>query len=525
MFEMPAMTAWTETNPDFDWLVEKLTKERLSVEESEILAVMNTGADEVSLRDDRRFRRTPYGRWILSDMYLANEALFDYLNNSPVPIANLAYWLEGFDCQIGLRSGFCSADPRFVLTGSGLRLAKKELSDAPLIEALVADDARFVTHLPLWRLADVINGSAVTTPVDDPPVLDDALTSQPLGWIRVDLPTPLNPRMFIVRIEDDSMLGESDGVGRCDYAVLSWQARESAEDQCVLVRGVNGLTGEGFYYLRMVRRGGARITLEPLNQDRECYPLVVLNEADGDHLEVVAGLNYRLKPSMYARAPWGLLSKDDCRTKLLQVRQLVDKVEKFFGPSNVADGAKATEMQSRVICREPGPGCLQIELGPYPSFPSFIKQLWLQGDGWEREVGLKGIRKRRVRVTAPPWSSRLTWHVADSSHEGHIDLASLDLEGLPTDRVTIFKLDQDEVGRLVEEKRLVLTESYRILIPPGRLATLAVPPPVVPIDGGWSVWELNDLATANPMVLGEQLSELDLELRQEAIDLDFVVVP
>lgn len=525
MFEMPVMAAWTVTNPVFDWLVERLARERLSVEERVILAAMKTGADEISLRDDCRFRRTPYGRWILADRYLANEPLFDYLNNSPVPIASLEHWLDRFDHQAGVHSAFCSADPRFVLTGSGVRLAMKELSDAPLIEGVVEEVAQFVTHLPLLSMSDALCGYAEPSPGDDILALDDSSTRQPIGWIRVDLPTPLNPRMFIVRIEDDSMLGESDGVGKCDYAVFSWQTRETAEDQMVLVRGVNGLNGEGFYYLRMVRRVGARITLEPLNQDRACYPLVVLNEDDGDHLEVVAGLNYRLKPSMYARAPRGLLSKDDCRTQLRQVRQLVDLVEKFFRPSNDDDGAGAAEMRARVICREPGPGCLQIELGPYPSFPSFIKQLRLQGDGWVKEVGLEGIRKKRVNVTVPPWSTHLTWQMVDAVLDGLIDLASLAVEGLPTDRVTVFKLDQDEVGRLVKGKRLVLTESYRILIPPGRLATLAVPPPVVPIDGGWSVWSLEEMATANRMLLVEQLTELDLELREEAIDLDFVIVP
>lgn len=525
MFEMPAMTAWTVTNPDFDWLVGRLTKERLSVEESEILAAMKTGADEISLRDDARFRPTPYGRWILTDMYLANEPLFDYLNNSPVPIANLEHWLNQFDLRAGVRSAFCSSDPRFVLTGSGLRLAKKELSDEPLIEDAVGEEARFVTHLPLRRMRDAIYGYAETMPEDDILVLEDSPTSQPIGWIRVYLPTPLNHRMFIVRIEDDSMLGESGGVGRCDYAVLSWQSRESAEERMVLVRGVNGLTDEAFYALRRVRRDGAQIFLEPINQDRTRYPLMVLNEADGDLLEVVAELQAALKPSMYDCAPRGLLAKDDCRAPHRQIHKLNDKVTNFFSKSKLAGGAKPTEMRARVICREPGPGCLQIELGPYPFFPSFIKQIRLQGDGWEKEVGLEGIRKKRVNVTVPPWSSRLTWQVADSTLDGLIDLASLDIEGLPTDRVTVFKLDQDEVGRLVKDTRLALTERYRILIPPGRLAALAVPPPVVPIESGWSVWLLEGMATANRMVLVEQLSELDLELRPEAIDLGFVVVP
>lgn len=525
IFEMPEMTAWTVTNPVFDWLVERLTNERLSVEESVILAEMKVDADEISLRDDARFRPTPFGRWILTDMYLANEPIFDFLNNSPVPIANLEHWLEQFDDRAGVRSVICAGDPRFVLTGSGLRLAKRELSDLPLIEAGVSRELEFVTHLPLRRMVDAICGFAEAAPEDDLLDLDDAASSRPLGWIRVKLPTPLNSRMFIVRIEDDSMVDNSGGVGRCDYVLFSRQSAPSREDEVVLVRGVNGLTGESFYRLRRVRREGAQIILVPSNQDRTTYPLMVLNEADGDLLEVVAKLEYALKPSMYDCAPLGLQPKDDCRARHRQIHKLNDKVTNFFRKSKLAGEASPAEMGARVICREPGPGCLQIELGPYPSFPSFIKQLRLQGDGWKKEVGLEGIRKKRVNVTVAPWSSRLTWQVVDSALTGLIDLESLDLEGLPTDRVTVFKLDQDEVGRLVKDNRLVLTESYRILIPPGRLATLAVPPPVVPIDGGWSVWSLEEMAIADRMLLVEQLTELDLELREEANDLQFVIVP
>ncbi|NDD62634.1 MAG: hypothetical protein EBZ36_01430, partial [Acidobacteria bacterium] len=525
LFDAPELSAWTMTNPAFDWLVERLSRERLSVEESEILAEMGTGADEISLRDDSRFRRTPYARWILTDLYLANETLFDYLNNSPVPIANLAHWLAGFERQFGLRSVFCQGDPRFVLTGSVLRLAKGELSDEPLIETLVGEGSQYVTHLPLLRLWDAVYGYDQTNPGNDILILDDSSAAQTLGWIRVYLPTPLDRRMFIARIEDDSTLSKSGGVGRCDYAVFSWQWRESDDEGVVLVRGLNGLTGRGFYCLRRVRRDGAQIILEPLNQDQARYPLMVLREADDHLLEVVAELRYALKPSMYNCAPVGVKEKDDCRAEHRQVRRLATGVDKFFGRSGVAQNAKPAEMRAKVICGEPGPGCLQIEIGPFPSFPSFIHHLLLSGDGWEKEVELERIRKRPVRVTVPPWVSRLSWRVARSADEVPIDLDSLGLDGLPTDQVTIFRLDNDEVGRLVKESRLALTESYRILIPPGRLAMLDVPPPVVPIGSGWSVWSLDGMATANRPLLVEQLSELDLELHQEALPLDFVIVP
>ena len=510
----------------FDSLVDSLKITRLSIDEDEHLEPLRRQGEEISLRDDPSFRATPYGRWILAESYLANDDLYDHLNTSLDPITDLFSWLKEFDERIGRHTVFCPRDQRFVLTRDTLRLAEQELSDEPLVEPEVAEAQQYVTHLPLLKMYQAAYRDYWLQSGDDILDLEDASAVKPLGWIRVTLPAPLDRRMFIVRIEDDSMRGESDGVGRCEYAVFYCQSRESGEDRPVLVRGVDGQTGEGIHCLRQIRRDGDRVVLVPLSRQ---YPLFVFNEPDGDLLEVVAELTQVLTPGMYSRAPKGIEGIADCRTQHRQVLEMEAKVREFFEPGKVVPGKRWMDMSVRPICVKPGNGCLQVELGPFRSSPSSIRQLRLFGDGWWRDFDIERLRHERVRVMVPPWTTRLTWQAvgfeAEDGAQEVVDLTLPGLEGLSVDRATIFKLDREEVGRLVKDQRLALTESYRLLISPALLRELPVRPPVVPIESGWSIWELSDIATSDRMELVEQLGELGVELRQEDLQLEFVVVP
>ena len=516
-----------------DSLIDGMKLHRLSIDENESLAGLGAQSEEVSLRDDPRFRRTPDGRWIPATSSLANDLLYDQLSTSPLSVPDIIERLEEIEERIGVHTVFCPADPRFVLTGRYLRLAAHELSDEPHIEPTLEVDWQYVTHLPLLRLEDVAGWKTPVDEGDDVLEIEDVLAGystehlneQVSGWIRVHLNRPLNERMFIARIEDDSMLGESDGVGSCDYALFTYQTRESETGEPVLVRGINGQTGEGFHCLRQIRRDGGLIHLEPRNPDRRLYPLLVLNEMDGDYLEIVAELTEVLNRSSYVRAPKGSALIDDCRAKRQRVSQMAVKVAHFFDGGGVPTVESGEEMRARAVCLKPAVGCLQIEIGPLPKFPKFIRQLRITGDGWVRDCDVEAIRHRTVRVVVPPWTRRLSWQAVGFEDDELIDLSKLEVEALVKDRATVFKLDLEEKGLLVRDPRLRQSESYRLLISSELLSDLSGPLPVTKIEAGWSIWELGEIAAYDRKELVERLIELGVELREEEMQLGFVLIP
>ena len=76
------VASWASTRRSFDALVERAKTSRVSLDEAELLreSHWNLGQD-ARLREDVRFRTTPWGRWIDAQAFLANESVFLALHN------------------------------------------------------------------------------------------------------------------------------------------------------------------------------------------------------------------------------------------------------------------------------------------------------------------------------------------------------------------------------------------------------------------------------------------------------------
>jgi hypothetical protein len=526
-FTFSIVTAgWDTISRIFDPLVERLAVERSSISEAEWLAEYRELGEEISLRDDARFRPTPYGRWMLADWFLANDWLAGHLRRLPNGVTDLPTFLTVLDEQVGRRTVFCPGDPRFRLTGTVLRLAESELSEEPLIEEMVREDEQYRTHLPLWRLRQAAYLDYLAGPGDD--IL--ALAETPRGWIRVELGRPLDRSMFIVRIEDESMNGGGQGLRQCDYAVFNARAAGSSPSTIRLVRGVLGATGAGFHYLRRVEwEETGRIRLRPDNPDRVRFPELGLNPAEGDELVLVAELLEVLRPEQYERAPRQdgdprTRSLEECRVIGRRVERLVGRCKHFFSaPDDDVETPGVKAWAVAAICDALERGGLQLEIGPIKRFWSFVNELRLVGEGWEKTVSTVGLRERPVRIEMAPWTERLRWEAVGFERDAMIDLALLELEGLAVDRVTVFRIGEDGVGRRAGE-RIEAGRAYRLLIPPALGQALLDPPALVELGGGWRLWELEVPAMVPPALI-EWLSGLGLQLREETVNLDWVIVP
>lgn len=116
------------TLPELDQAVAALANRRLALLEEEVLQPIWSTGEEIRLHEDGRFRRTPWGRWVLSEWHLANNAL---------ETAILRGWdgsdSEGRLRQLDLKNGghhvFDPDDTRFHTVDISRRLV---LSDLPL---------------------------------------------------------------------------------------------------------------------------------------------------------------------------------------------------------------------------------------------------------------------------------------------------------------------------------------------------------------------------------------------------------
>ena len=76
--------AWPTTRNSFDVLLTRAEASRLSFDEEELLRDTHWDlGQDARLREDVRFRPTPWGRWIPARIYLANDALFAQLRREP----------------------------------------------------------------------------------------------------------------------------------------------------------------------------------------------------------------------------------------------------------------------------------------------------------------------------------------------------------------------------------------------------------------------------------------------------------
>ena len=527
---------WLGTRHSFDPLVERALSTRLSLAEAELLRDSHWHlGEDARLREDSRFRPTPWGRWLASAAYLANEALFRQLHREPFARPGLEGALADLEGVVKRHCVFCPADPRFVLEGGALRLAARELTHQPLIEDQVGDLEKYVTHLPLHTL----KAAAAALPAGEWGKAAQEEVIEPLGWVRIDAGRKLNPRMFVAQIEGHSMDDGHSGLVDGGYAIFELWPAGTRQHLIVLVRGAFTDRETGRYAVkryvadeRDAEGRHERIALVSLNPDKARYPDIALDVADEAEVTVVAKVVQALKSDDFARRPRPVrrpgrrdLSSPEALAEISQ--DLADHVARCFAalPSGEAAAAAArAEWQAELVCLTAEAGGLQIEAGPLLGLWSFVKQLRVKGTDLEQGVLVANLRLRPVRVPVLPSSGPWTWEAVGFEDDPDLDFSALATPALTRAQVTVFRVDAEGIGRRLASRTLSPGQEYRLVMAEDLLATLSFRPPIEPLEPGWGLWEL----ALTPLLSVKMLSalrDLDLEMGETQARLEWVLVP
>lgn len=528
---------WAATRSSFDVLLTRLSTSRLSVEEEALLRDSHWRlGEDARLREDIRFRPTPWGRWIAAATYLANEALFAQLHGAPHTNPAIEDALVALDGLVKRRCVFCTGDPRFVLEGGTLRLSARELTNQPLIEDEVGDLEKYVTHLPLHSL----KAAAASLPAGEWGRAAQEEVIEPIGWVCVSTGHRLNPRMFVARIEGHSMDDGRSGLVDGGYAIFEFWPAGTKQHLNVLVRGAFSDPETGRYAVKKYQadaRDAAgrhhRIRLVSLNPDKDRYPDIVLDPEDDDEVTVVAKVVQGLSPDQYARRPRPLKrpGRRDLHSPeaIAEIGQdLASHLERFFAElpadQDMAPEEARADWRAQLVCLDAESGGLHIEAGPLLGLWSFVKRLRVQGGGLDVGVLAANLRRRPVRVAVPPASGPWKWEAAGFEDDPDCDFSALAVPALSAESVTVFRVDANGIGHQRQGRAVSLGQCYRLLLPAAILASLDPKPPVTPAGSGWGLWEV-ELTAPVPAEVLAILRALDLELGETEARLDWVLVP
>lgn len=494
------------TLPAFTPVFERLCESPLSTTEPEALAALWAHGEDGWLREDPRFRPTPWGRWIPSERYLANDLLVEALREGASELS-LAEQLAALALVVGRPAAVCPADPRLRVEGDRARLAPSELTADPLLED-VGPLLQFVTHLPVLTL----QAAAASEPAGEWGARAEPQRVDPLGWLRVErLGKPLNRRMFVARVKGHSMDGgarpiEDGAWGLFEFCFHEGLAYDAGRDQpIVLVRGEFRDPETGSYAIKRWDRHAPEIRLVSLNPDKTRFPDIVVPFEAADPLRVVASYTRVLGPADYARRP---------KPQRLPGRRVVDgrggldeqsarlerRIDAFFeglpDPDDEDEAPSADGWRSRLVCLGAEAGGLHVELGPLLGLPPFVKKLRVVG-AEDRDAVLLAANARLRAARAPMFPASGPWRVEAIGFEDEADLGldRLAAEALPVDAVSVFRLDAVGDGQRQAGRTLALGQVYRLLLPPG----LGEEGLGQPLTSGWRLWTVNLTAPPSPL--------------------------
>lgn len=529
---------WVTTRKSFDVIAEEAISSYLSFKEPELLQQSHwkLGQDAL-LREDVRFRPTPWGRWIYANSYLANDLLFAQLKREPLPYLELKKSLDQLKKIVNCHCVFCPGDLRFVLDGLHIRLSAKELTTQPLIEKEITEIEKYTTHLPIHTL----KAAAASLPALEWGSSAQEQMVEPIGWVKVSLAGKnLNTRMFIAQLEGHSMDDGKSGLIDGGYAVFEFWPAGTKQFLTVLVRGAFSDPETGSYAVkkyvadkRDIEGRHQKITLVSLNPDKECYPDIELDIEDDEQVTVVAKVIQALSPKDFARKPKPLrrpgrrdLSSNEAVKEIYD--GLAEYAEHFFQSPLVKEGEKIIVSESgwtsQLICLEAEAGGLHIEAGPFNGLWSFVKRLSVKSNDWETSILASNIRQRQIRIAVQPEASSWHWVADGFEDDPDIDLTSLSTT-LPQQALAyVFRLDVEGVGRLISGHVLSLGQSYRILLPKSTYDSLSYKPDTHSISNEWKIWEL-ELIPNISIEIQENLRQMGFQVGEVEPRLDWVLVP
>lgn len=511
-----------------------------SFTEAEVLAELWALGEDCWLREDGRFRPSPWGRWIGSDRYLINDLLVRALRQDGVSELALSAQLQELATVVGRATAVCPGDPRLRIDGDRVRLAAGELGREPLLED-VGPLLQFRTHLPVLSL----KAAAASEPAGEWGAGAEAQEVRPLGWLRVE-PTgrPLNRRMFVAQVRghsmDDGRTGLVDGAWAVfEFSFHAGQFYDPGSGRpVVLVRGEFSDPETGSYAVKRWDRADPEVRLVSANSDKARYPDIVVPAEAADHLRIVATFALALGPTDFARRPrperrpgLRLLTGAD---GLVEVgRRLARRLASFFegAPVETADEAEepppgTTDWRTRLVCLGLASGGPHLEFGPLEGLPSFVKKLRAVGSEWEGVVLAANARLRPDRLRVLPGAGPWRWEAVGFEAESDaLELARLDLDVLDDQGPALFRVDAAGVGQLLAGRSLSPGQRYRLLVPPARLAAAegeGLPGDLLP--DGWRLCEL-DLEAQVDAKLAAWFNELGLTVGEMQPRLEWALVP
>jgi hypothetical protein len=522
--------------PSFDLVYERFGAESLTFTEEDALKYSHWDmGEDARLREDARFCQTPWGRWMLSSRFLANDWIFAGFQERSISMKPLAEALQEVEQATGFKCVFCPKDPRFVLQGEFVRFAAYQLSDDPLIE-IAEKPAKYVTHLPLYTLDAV----AASLPSGEWGTEASQKQIEELGWIRVSIPgTTLNDRMFLARIRGSSMDDGRSGIVDGALAIFEWWPKGSRQNQEVLVRGAFRDPETGSFAIkryvadtRDTERLHHRIRLVSLNPDKQKYPDILLEPQSESEVSVIARLKGVLSSDQFGRAPKkpkqagkrDLVSPDG-RNEVEERLRLA--AQRIFGspPEELPESAEVPrqEWKAQLICLDFESGGLNIETSPLNGLPSLVKKLAVRCGNREWMVLSSNMRNKVWRTQVLPESEPYTWTAPGHEELLHQDLGQIRLDGLLKTNVAIFRIDTGNVGRRVMGNTVSPGQSYRFLLPPN-LTSVEIPErDVWKIEGGWRLWELQ-VPEKPDSGIRELLKKIGLDTGEATVLTDWVVV-
>jgi hypothetical protein len=519
------------TRASFDALVTRLAESPTTFSERELLEPSHWSlGEDARLREDLRFRETPWGRWMLAEDLVVNDAVYRWLHAERRSSVALARALKRAGEVFGRRCVFCADDPRFVLRHDEVHLAASELSRQPVVEDNVGDLEKYRTHLPLHSL----KAAAASEPAGEWGKRAQDQVIETLGWVRVSLPgRRLNDRMFIAAIEGHSMDDGKSGLVDGGYAVFELWPSGTKQNLSVLVRGAFSDPETGNYavkkYVADQRDEEGRhnnVSLVSLNPNKERYPNIELQPEDDDDITVVAKVMKALSTDDYERRPKAKrrvgrrnLTGDEQATRLGR------RVASFFdGTAPEADDEDATATtstgwQTRLVCLDVAAGGLQLEVGPLDGLPTFVKKLRVVGTEWDAFVLAANAKTRPTRASVRPGTGPWRWEAVGFEEEQDLGIERLALDALDVTAPTVFRVDADGVGQCIKSTTLALGQAYRLLLPPKVGDDLGAE-----LDDSWRIWSL-DLAAQLSPTTRQTLTALGLDVGEAWPRIEWALAP
>lgn len=532
------ISQWITTRKSFDVIAEQAINSHLSFKESELLqdSHWRLGQD-ARLREDIRFRPTPWGRWVYTNSYLANDMLFAQLQREHLSHLKLKESLNHLKKVVNCHCVFCPGDTRFVLDNENIRLSAQELTNQPLIEKEITEIEKYTTHLPIHTL----KAAAASLPaLEWGPTAQEQMV-ETIGWVKVSLAgKKLNPRMFIAQLEGHSMDDGKSGLIDRGYAVFEFWPAGTKQFLIVLVRGAFSDPETGSYAVkkyvadeRDIEGRHQKITLVSLNPDKEGYPDIELDIEDDEQVTVVAKVIQALSPKDFARKPKPPRrhGRRDLSSKEA-VKEISDSLAEyannFFQAPLLKEEEKVVVAEcgwsNQLICLEAEAGGLHIEAGPFTSLWSFVKRLSVKGHNSETSILASNIRQRQIRIAVSPETNSWHWVADGFEDDPDIDLTSLNVMLPQQAQAYVFRVDAEGVGRLISSHVLSLGQNYRILLPKSTYDLLEHKPEVQPTSNEWKIWEL-ELIPAISLETQESLRQIGLQIGEVEPRLNWVLVP